>query len=314
MSRITAIICTFNRANLLLDTLESLACQTLPKDQYEILVVDNASTDATREVVLAFKRRAPVMVRYFLEEEKGVARARNRGWQEAQTELVAYIDDDARAEPQWLESYINAFSTVTPSPPCMTGRVDLDWIGGRPAWFPSRLESLLARYDFGSTPCWLSNNAYLVTCNVAFTKQILAQVGGFRVDLGNCGNQSYWQGGEDTEMFFRLVKKGLGVYYEPRALVYHLTPPERQTKRYLLWRLYANGSSQVVANNFENAPSRSRMLRGAWGDCKALVRSGAELMIATLAGKTVSKENALFECFRYAGRLRMDLRMAGIWK
>ena len=91
---ISAVICTYNRADLLAGAIESLLEQTLNPAHREIIVVDNASTDGTRAVVEQF---APDGVRYVLETRQGLGYARNRGWQEARGEFVAYIDDDARA-------------------------------------------------------------------------------------------------------------------------------------------------------------------------------------------------------------------------
>ncbi len=313
MAEITAIICTYNRAHVILNTLASLERQTLAPERFQVLVVDNNSTDNTAQVVRDFAEQSRLQVRYVFETEQGVARARNRGWQEAETEFVAYIDDDARAEPDWLEQYLKAFAEVKPTPVCITGKVELDWEGGRPDWFPERFESLLARYDFGDEPQWLPANAYLVTCNVAFRKHVFEALGGFRLDLGQNGTETYWQGGEDTEMFYRLTTNNYQVYYQPTACVAHRTPKERQTREYLLWRLYVNGSSQIVAENFGKRTKKQTLLKGAWVDVRQISKLSVQYLVARARKNTSVCEESAFRLFQRAGRVRMNLRMLGVW-
>ena len=104
MVRISAVVCTLNRATYLARAVESLVNQTYPKEYYEIIVVDNGSTDNTREVVEQFSQCA--IIRYIYEPVKGLSQARNTGWQAAAGKYVAYLDDDAIARPRWLEKML----------------------------------------------------------------------------------------------------------------------------------------------------------------------------------------------------------------
>src|SRR5712671_6825521 len=105
MSRISVIIATHNRADLLAIALKSLARQTIPPAEYEVIVVDNASSDQTPAVV---RQMSPAMpqVRYVFEERLGLSWARNAGLEAARAPYVAYLDDDAKAEPEWLEALL----------------------------------------------------------------------------------------------------------------------------------------------------------------------------------------------------------------
>lgn len=98
---ISVIICTYNRADLLAGALESVCQQSLAASAYEIVVVDNNSTDETPQVSRAYAERYPD-VRYYIEPQQGLSYARNRDWQEARGEYVAYIDDDCQAPASWL--------------------------------------------------------------------------------------------------------------------------------------------------------------------------------------------------------------------
>lgn len=103
--KISVVVCTFNRADILPLALQSLCEQTPHHDQTEIIVVDNNSPDNTRQVVDEFIEKYP-NIRYCFEPIQGLSHARNRGWREARGEYVGYLDDDAKAPPEWLHSAI----------------------------------------------------------------------------------------------------------------------------------------------------------------------------------------------------------------
>ena len=137
--KLTVVVCTFNRADFLAETLRSLASQTLAEAQLEVLVVDNNSTDNTPEVVNAFRKKI-VSLRSLHESRQGLSYARNRGWQEARGLLVSYIDDDARAEPDWCERIVEAFEIVTPPPVCVGGPINPYYQTTPPPWFRDGFE------------------------------------------------------------------------------------------------------------------------------------------------------------------------------
>jgi glycosyltransferase involved in cell wall biosynthesis len=313
MPEITVIICTHNRANVIGATLKSLTNQTLAPDQFEVLVIDNACTDNTQAVVLDFQKNVMPRMRCIMEERLGIAIARNRGWQEAATEFVAYIDDDAQAEPNWLETHLISLKTLKPAPACVTGFVELDWTGGRPAWFPVQYESMLARYDFGSEPLWHKASGYLVTCNAAFRRQVLSDVGGFREGLGHKGGELHWRGGEDNDMFSKLIGEGLPVYYQPQARVLHLTPPERQTRKYLVWRIYASGSSQAVLDAISKKKRKRDLWRSIWLDGRMTVGLLVRLLIAITSESPLGLWDKAYQLVQKLGRLRVELAMVGIY-
>jgi glycosyltransferase involved in cell wall biosynthesis len=304
---ITVIICTHNRAIWLREALASLAAQSAAFDSFDIVVVDNASHDHTQDVVKQFATARNV--RYVYEERLGIAIARNRGWQEAQTEFVVYLDDDARADPAWVTTFLETFQTLRPSPACVTGAIDLDWIGGRPAWYPAEYESLLARYDFGPGPKWHDEHGYLLTCNAAFRRQILADLGGFMEGLGHRGAEVH--GGEDNEMFSRLMARGLPVYYQPQARVSHITPPERQTRRYLLQRIFASGLTQAFLDQLRRAPRQAGIGRRVWWDLLMAIRYLLQAMFALATLQRPVFWSHVYCFVQKLGRLRSEFALAG---
>src|ERR1019366_3158512 len=105
----TVIVCTYNRCQVLAKTLESVAASKVPDSvEWEVLIVDNNSSDQTREVVEDFCRRYPGRFRYLFERRQGLSSARNAGIRESQSEILAFTDDDATVEPDWLWNLTSA--------------------------------------------------------------------------------------------------------------------------------------------------------------------------------------------------------------
>src|ERR1700686_4893935 len=116
--RIAVVIATHNRDQYLMKALDGLSSQTLPAAEYEVIVIDNASTDATRERVLA-RAKVATNIQYIYEPTLGASAARNTGWRAARSPYVAFLDDDAIPDRDWLERIIRAFEEVTPHPACV---------------------------------------------------------------------------------------------------------------------------------------------------------------------------------------------------
>src|SRR5688572_20182007 len=121
--RISAVVCTYNRSDRMAAAVRSLLVQTLPSTDYEVLVVDNCSTDDTAAVVDRLRQGAPNL-RYEHEPTLGLNPARNRGWQAARAPHVAYLDDDAIADPGWLAAILEVFETVRPTPAAVGGKIE----------------------------------------------------------------------------------------------------------------------------------------------------------------------------------------------
>ncbi|HYU99066.1 MAG TPA: glycosyltransferase family 2 protein, partial [Pyrinomonadaceae bacterium] len=181
---LSVAICTYNRAALLHRVLDSLANQTPANYEVEILIVDNGSTDETSQVVNQ-RQALDNRIRYVVEPEPGIAYARNCALAEAGGEYLAFIDDDAWADADWLENLLAPIQSVSPRPEYVVGPVSLVWEVNRPDWFPDRFESLLCRYEMGNVPRFLGADGYLLTTNSLFHRETLLKLGGMRTDLGH---------------------------------------------------------------------------------------------------------------------------------
>jgi len=125
-TEVSVVICTLDRPHYLRLATQSVVSQALARDRYELLIVDNGSTDETERMIRTEFGSVPNL-RYIREPILGLSRARNTGWTQASGEFVAYLDDDAVAVPYWLEKILHVFETVRPMPGCVGGRIEPLW-------------------------------------------------------------------------------------------------------------------------------------------------------------------------------------------
>ena len=240
MPLISAVVCTYNRCESLRDTLRSLLAQALGEGvSLEVIVVDNNSADRTRQVVESFARASHWPVRYVFESRQGKSHALNRGIQAAQGDLIAFTDDDVLVEPSWVQALAEAL--LTHHADCVGGKILLRWSQPPPAWLLQHgLLGGLGFLDRGPHPIVAEepNEGFLHGANIAFRKEIFAELGGFRTDLGRIGKKR--MAGEETEMLRRLFKAGKRVVYTPDAVVHHYVPPEHMRKSHMCRMRFRN--------------------------------------------------------------------------
>lgn len=240
---ISVVVCTYNRSESLGATVKSLAAQTLPESiGWEILIVDNNSTDETRQVVEDLQRRYPERIRYMFELKQGLSHARNAAIREARGEILAFIDDDETAAPSWLGGL--TANLYTGEWAGAGGPVLPKWERPRPNWLaidsPFTLGPLAA-WKADPTVARLTNPP--VGANMAYRKDLFERYGGFRTDLGRVGKILLH--GEDTEFGRRLMAAGKKLRYEPSAITYHPAEENRLHKKYFLTWWFNKGRSDV---------------------------------------------------------------------
>jgi len=240
--RISAVICTHNRASFLRSALRSLTAQTLDPSAYEILVVDNASTDDTRSVVDGEKRGQP-LVRYVREAAIGVSRARNAGWRSARSDFVAYLDDDAIAEQHWLERMLRFLESTTPQPGAVGGKIEPIWARPRPSWLSDEMARALTVVDWSDDVIVLKPDQWIVASNIGFPRRVLEEIGGFRVDLGRQGSRLL--SNEENLARIQIEKQGYRCYYHPGIVVRHHMHASRISQSWFKKRLYWQGVSDA---------------------------------------------------------------------
>ena len=176
---ISVVLCTRDRADLFDKAIASVVAQDFPKEEYEIVVVDNGSSDHTADVARSYAAQANV--HYMREERVGLCIARNTGWQAAQAPYVALFDDDAIARPGWLAAIADAFRHSPGTVGVIGGRVDPIWLSPRPSWLADDIAAALTIVDWGADQKLITDlrREWLVGANMAAPRAIIAEVGGF---------------------------------------------------------------------------------------------------------------------------------------
>jgi len=237
----TVAVCTWNRSALLPVSLQSVATQTGHVD-YEVLVIDNASSDDTGAVVQALTSTLP-RLRYVFEPRLGLSHARNRALREARGDVVAFLDDDARAVPGWLDGLDPAF-TANDLVACAGGPVHLDLPVPVPRRLPSTAPVYFGELDLGDTVRRLDFDERPRGCNLAVRRDMATSLGGFRTELGRIGNSLL--SGEDDDFLNRVHAAGWQVWWAPDAAVAHRVDLSRLSLRWLFRRAWMQGRSEVA--------------------------------------------------------------------
>ena len=234
---VSVVICTHNRARLLASALRSVCAQTASPDLYEVLVVDNDSTDNTRMVVEDYAR--PLSnVRYALERRLGLSHARNRGWREARGAYVAYMDDDATAAPAWLGELLKVIGRPEP-PDILGGPYAPFYLTDKPTWY----RDAYGAFDLGEREMPVLRAPFLCGSNIAVRRAVLRALGGFRPELGMRGADVAY--GEETELQMRALKAGFRIMHVPTMRVLHLVPPGKMTLRWLVRSSWNKGVARA---------------------------------------------------------------------
>lgn len=244
---ITVCICTLNSAEFLNLTLESVSKLETSGIEFEILVIDNGSTDNTSQVVKDWVAIFRNKLRYIFLPEPGLSRARNVGLYESHARVVSFIDDDALVERNWMQAIYNCFENYKPS--IVGGRAFLKFLDGRPDWLPESAELFLSCLDYGDERL-VDTDREMFGVNFSVDAEIGIQLGGFREDLGRIGTNLI--SGEENDFLLRAKLAGGTVVYEPDAVVRHVVKPERLNRGWFIRRVYANGRTSTRRAAFRN--------------------------------------------------------------
>jgi glycosyltransferase involved in cell wall biosynthesis len=233
---ISVVVCTFNRSNLLEQCLRSLVDQTLEKNRYEVIIVDNNSSDTTSELAQVFLTQ-PINAKYVLETQQGLSFARNTGWKCAIGDYIAYIDDDAIAAPDWL-AVMAQFITQHSQIQVFGGPYDAYTLTELPHWFPPEY----GVHSLGNCdrPIQLGEE-WLHGSNMVFRKDIFEKFGGFDETLGMKGKQVAYM--EEVDFLLRLEKRGVAIYYVHNMTMRHLIADYKMSLKWLLTAMYKGGKS-----------------------------------------------------------------------
>jgi len=233
LPRITVAVCTYNRAGLLEECLESLVNQTADANTFEVIVVNNGSTDQTQQVAQQFTRQHSTF-HVVIENKPGLSHARNLAFRNARSNWISYIDDDAKAFPNFVE---RALQTIAIHGFDCFGGIYVPWYKfGRPKWYrdqwasnqagkPAQVEIL--QHDFASGGV------------MVIRKNVLEQLHGFSLRLGMIGGKTAY--GEETQLQVAMRNSGMTIGFDPQLRVEHLVSKEKLTMRWFFKSAFAAG-------------------------------------------------------------------------
>ena len=257
---VSVIICTYNRSKLLRDALATFAEQkALDNIAYELIVVDNASTDDTGQITHSFLDKLPI--RHIVEPELGLSNARNRAIKESNGELVAFVDDDVLFSKHWLIQLVEG-AHRWPRAAVFGGKAVAKWEVPKPRWFLETgrfgMRGMISHFEPAQDEGPLKSSPY--GCNMAIRSKIFAKYGNFDTDLGRKGADLL--SGEEWDFFWRLLAGGEIVVYLPLALVYHRVAADRAEKVYYMRRMKAAGKTWAILHDKNtHRASQSMILR-----------------------------------------------------
>lgn len=246
--QIAVVVCTHNRADRLRPCLESLAAQRLDPARFEIVLVDDGSSDATPDIAAEFAARLGHL-HAIRQPNAGLGAARERGWRATRAPIVAFLDDDAEAPPEWLEVAVDRFArnAAQPSPPAALGGPTRGrWEVARPEWLDDDLALWLTVWSPYADYRESATAHLFVGANMIFLRAALEQAGGFNPNLGRKGRALLSH--EESELWSRIARRGGVAAYDPQLWVWHFVPAERCRRRWFWRRIYWEGVSLTRAH------------------------------------------------------------------
>lgn len=246
---LSIVVCTYNREKYLEQSLNSLVNQSLDKKLYEIILVNNNSTDSTESICNRFKNQNPdINFTYFLELNQGLSFARNKGIELSNGKIIVFLDDDAFASEKYLEEIL-IFFNENKNAAAFGGRIYPKFESKKPRWMSSFLMSLASVIDLGEEVKTFKFSQYPIGANMGIRKDIFMKYGVFDTKLGRKGKGL--QGGEEKDIFYRIRSGNEQIYYLPKAWVYHIVPDARMQVSFVKKQAYGVGYSEKMrSKNF----------------------------------------------------------------
>jgi glycosyltransferase involved in cell wall biosynthesis len=248
----TVAICTYDRYDMLVESIARLRNQTLPAGRFEILVVDN-SPDSARSAREAKAYAGIGNLRWLHIETPGLSNARNVASQEARASIIVYLDDDAFAAPDWLEHMLAAHAELGEGVVCIGGRVLPHFTTPTPDWLGPAMLPYLSVLDLGGEVRPLKPDEWVVGANVSYRIDKLRDAGGFSPALGRIGSGIALMSNDETELAARLEALGGAIGYTPHAVVEHCIDPARLSQAWLRRRI-----AWQAVSDFVRAPEATR--------------------------------------------------------
>ena len=253
---VSVIIPTYNRAEMLRETVDTFLSQTYPADRWELILVDNNSTDTTWSVIEDLAGRDD-RIRPLREQRKGAHFARNSGALEAKGSILYFTDDDMLADPHLLERIVEVFE-ADGEVASVTGKVVPRWDTEPPAWVLEHLRNnLLSLNDLGEATIISDDDPGVFSCHQAVRRDVFMAAGGFNPDT----NAELFTGDNETGLNIKIRKLGYRFAYVGMAVTQHMIPASRMTQKYLNSRMADQGFCDSYTDYRAIHPGPARLAR-----------------------------------------------------
>lgn len=257
--KIAAIICTFNRADILARCLDSLARQNLPEQDFEVIVVDNNSSDQTQQIISTYCANF-LNFKYVSEKRQGLAIARNTGVTLTNAPLVSFTDDDAEVPLDWLSRYLELSNSSKYKTAAFGGEIIPVWPDSEPDWLSEKmLHMLSAHLGWSKDARFLKDDEWLCEANTTYVRNVLLHYGGFPENLGRIGGNLL--SGEN--IVNKLMENdGYGFFFDPEISVHHHIDPARLNLNWFKKRSFWQGVTGYYCDQYlkQNARDETRIL------------------------------------------------------
>jgi glycosyltransferase involved in cell wall biosynthesis len=307
----TILIATYNRSGLLQRTLESLRALNSSRS-WDVIVVDNNSSDDTRRVIEAQAATFPVPLFYLFEPKQGKSVALNAGLRRTRADVVVFTDDDVLVDPHWLDAACAPMED-NPRLAYSGGPVRPLWQAEPPDWLDQHRGDLwgtLAILDYGPAPfVFEARQRVPVGANMAVRRSLIEQIGGFHPDLGRRGGSLLGQ--EQAEFFARARACGARGGYSPQMEVHHHVPAERLTRQYFRRWWYWKGVTRSLVDamhgetelglELKSVPYVGGVPRFVWG---LIARSAVQALTAGLVRNQRARMRHVMTCAYGVGYVR----------
>lgn len=248
---ISVIIPTFNRSEKLVLVLEALNRQSLLPQNFEVLIVDNNSSDNTRNAVATFIKKYPHLnILYLFERQGGLSFARNCGVQQSQSDIITFLDDDAVPHTDLLQTILSSYEDTSVG--CVGGKIVPSFPKDvkLPNWLTAIFNGYFSGFDLGTNQVkeLTEKDSFPYGANISFRKKAIISAGLFNPRLGRCGKNLI--SGEEVEMCMRIYHMGWKILYNPHAVVKHLISPTRLKREYFLEHAKGEGSTKTLIDYY----------------------------------------------------------------
>ena len=239
----TVALCTHDHADRLVRTLADLRALRLPDAPWELLVIDNACSDATPALLRREAWPSGWQVRVVREAKLGLSNARNCALREAQGDYLIFVDDDETPDPEWLRAFERLIKAHAPD--AFGGRIEVLFEGDRPGWLADDLLGFLGQLNRADTAVRLTEPGNSFNGgNFGVRRTLCATVGAFDPELGRKGTDN--TGGEEVDFYRRLLARGCNVWWTPLAVIFHRIQAAKLKRSYFLDLHYRQGRMEAI--------------------------------------------------------------------